>query len=244
MNQVQNFNVANIINPKINTQLANLKLQQNNIVSINGFLTADYAEALYNTLLSDTPWSYAYFSGDSGKKILPKDILAMDFEQLKNTLEQVKNCGPHEYQFLYQSYMIVTAYLAGENPGHFLHQLLEFFNSAPFIGLMKQITGCEEIIKIDAQATSFTRGSFIKEHNDADTEKGRRFAYVLSMTKDWLADWGGLLHFTENGQVTKSFVPAFNRLTIFEVPQKHFVSQVTSYAGENRFSITGWMYDK
>ena len=233
-----------MLNPKINLQLAGSKLKENKIVSINGFLNQDYANALYQTLLNDTPWSYAYFSGDTGGKISPNEILSLGFDQLKDKLNGIKKCGPSEYQFLYQTYMIVTAYLKGENKGHFLHKLLEMFNSEFFVGLMKAITACNDIIKIDAQATNFIKGGFIKEHNDADSIKGRRYAYVLSMTKDWVADWGGLLHFTKQGQVTKTFVPAYNRLTIFEVPQTHYVSQVTTFAGENRFAVTGWMYDQ
>jgi Rps23 Pro-64 3,4-dihydroxylase Tpa1-like proline 4-hydroxylase len=37
-----------------------------------------------------------------------------------------------------------------------------------------------------------------------------------------------------------SYIPAFNALTLFRVPQWHSVSYVTPFAMGPRFSVTGW----
>ncbi|MGI9295874.1 MAG: 2OG-Fe(II) oxygenase family protein, partial [Pseudomonadales bacterium] len=70
----------------------------------------------------------------------------------------------------------------------------------------------------------------------------RRAAYVINLTPAWNADWGGLLHFVAaDGKITDSFLPTYNAITLFQVPQKHFVSYVSPFAGEQRISITGWL---
>jgi Rps23 Pro-64 3,4-dihydroxylase Tpa1-like proline 4-hydroxylase len=64
---------------------------------------------------------------------------------------------------------------------------------------------------------------------------------VINLGHDWQADWGGLLQFfDESGQVTESFVPRYNTLSLFRVPQLHAVSLVAPWAERPRFGITGW----
>jgi Rps23 Pro-64 3,4-dihydroxylase Tpa1-like proline 4-hydroxylase len=42
----------------------------------------------------------------------------------------------------------------------------------------------------------------------------------------------------------KGFIPRFNALNLFTVPQRHNVSAVPPVAPVDRFSITGWFGDK
>jgi SM-20-related protein len=69
-------------------------------------------------------------------------------------------------------------------------------------------------------------------------------AYVFSFTKNWKIDWGGLLQFhdDENCKIIDSYVPAFNALTIFRVPQWHSVSYVTPFAMGPRYAVAGWYH--
>ncbi|MGH8398608.1 MAG: 2OG-Fe(II) oxygenase family protein, partial [Gammaproteobacteria bacterium] len=68
---------------------------------------------------------------------------------------------------------------------------------------------------------------------------------VLNLTKDWQADWGGLLQFLgEDGKVVDTFFPSFNSLMLFQVPMWHHVSYVTPFAGHGRYAITGWGMSK
>lgn len=48
----------------------------------------------------------------------------------------------------------------------------------------------------------------------------------------------------EDGHVAEGYVPAFNALNIFSVPQTHAVSMVTRFAQFPRLSVTGWIHDK
>jgi len=64
------------------------------------------------------------------------------------------------------------------------------------------------------------------------------------MTKDWQPDWGGLLLFLDDKQdVVQGFLPRFNVLTVFDINYLHTVTQVSSFAGKLRTSVTGWFRD-
>ena len=41
-------------------------------------------------------------------------------------------------------------------------------------------------------------------------------------------------------RVVDTFVPLWNSLSLFRVPQPHVVSLVAPWAGSPRYSITGW----
>ncbi len=59
------------------------------------------------------------------------------------------------------------------------------------------------------------------------------------MTRDWDPDWGGLLQFYDaEKNVEQVFVPRFNTLSLFTVPQSHAVSAVAPYAPVGRLAIT------
>jgi Rps23 Pro-64 3,4-dihydroxylase Tpa1-like proline 4-hydroxylase len=95
---------------------------------------------------------------------------------------------------------------------------------------------------IDGHATRYIAGHFLKDHADESPFERRRFAYVLSVTKDWTVDMGGLLHFMDaGGSVVDTFVPTFNALTIFAVPTPHAVSYVPPWVAGERLSLTGWL---
>ncbi len=64
---------------------------------------------------------------------------------------------------------------------------------------------------------------------------------VFNMTPEWRADWGAnTLFYDEDFNVVDSFVPRYNVLNIFRVPQPHAVSFVSPFAGGKRFGMTGW----
>ena len=78
-----------------------------------------------------------------------------------------------------------------------------------------------------------------------DPAKDRKIAYVFNLTKNWRPDWGGVLRFLHDDGVTGTgLIPTFNALNFFAVPQRHVVSQVATYAGAVRYSLTGWLMAK
>jgi hypothetical protein len=145
------------------------------------------------------------------------------------------------FSYLFDNIPIYDIRRSGTQPDMALLEAVDFLNSAPVLDLARAVTGNSEIAFADAQATCYRNGAFLTSHNDGVEGKNRVAAYVLSMTRRWSADWGGLLLFEdEDGNIEQGFTPAYNTLNLFSVPQPHFVSQVAPFAGAPRLSITGW----
>ncbi|NVJ59685.1 MAG: 2OG-Fe(II) oxygenase [Gammaproteobacteria bacterium] len=214
-------------------------------IRVPQFLVTDFAIALQQSMANSTPWELAYYDqlDDRPKKLLPEEYQQkkLDWNEFLTSRVYPKDA---QYGFIYESYMIVTAYLEGRDKGHPLHGFLEFLNHPSTLNLFRKMTGSDAIVKIDAQATHYRGGHFLRQHNDSDSGKGRLFAYVLNLCPQWSADFGGLLHFVKHNEVVDTYVPSFNTLNIFSVPQEHFVSPVATFCTEGRYSITGWMYSK
>ena len=208
-------------------------------VSINNFLLESLRVKLHKTLVKDVPWGLACkIDGVSNTFQNCNDVADLEESnrfKLENQLDE-------KFQFIYNTYMIVTSYMEQRHPGHFLYTFLEWLNSYDTLNYFKELTGSQDISKINAQATRYLPGHFLKQHNDENSEEGRLYAYVYSLTKNWNPDWGGLLHIlNEQGEITKSLIPKYNTLNVFKVPQNHYVSYVTPYAKEQRLAITGWL---
>ena len=106
------------------------------------------------------------------------------------------------------------------------------------------MSGISTIAGADGQATLYVPGHFLNAHSDQIQGHKRRVAYVLNMSKNWDPDWGGLLQFYgPEKSVDQVFVPRFNSLSLFTVPQEHAVTAIAPYAPVGRFAITGWFVD-
>jgi Rps23 Pro-64 3,4-dihydroxylase Tpa1-like proline 4-hydroxylase len=122
-------------------------------------------------------------------------------------------------------------------------QFLEFLDSDFMLFLVKNITGVEVNRKKEVFSSRFMPGHFLSPHHDKD--KGK-IGFVYSLSKSWRPEWGGNLHFMEEDYrtVTKTIVPVFNRLTMFDIPTRdgvpHYVSHVLPHVKTKRISITGW----
>ena len=138
--------------------------------------------------------------------------------------------------------MMVKAVRDGRDPGLLLHAVLDFLNSVDFLSFASWLVMDSRITSTTAQATRYRPGHFLTRHEDKDLHQDRAYAYVINLTKNWRADWGGLLQFeNEQGDVTQTFVPHWNSISIFKVPQSHIVSLVSQFATEDRMAITGWL---
>jgi Rps23 Pro-64 3,4-dihydroxylase Tpa1-like proline 4-hydroxylase len=206
---------------------------------IPDFLESGIADLLHEALAERVPYDLAVrHDGSDHKRIAPDETGAA--AAIAAAVEEAK---ARRYAFAYESYMMVTAYLEGRDPELPLHRLLEVFNSPNYLDLLRFVTG-KPVVKLDAQATRYRPGHFLRRHTDFHPTDGRLCAYVLNLTRGWQADWGGLLQFLdEDGRVTDTFLPGYNQLTIFEVPQWHVVSMVAPWAGAPRLSVTGWLLD-
>ncbi len=219
-----------------------IDLAKHTRVQIPNFLQIAAAERLRTCLQNEVPWTLAERSDGVSKTISAADYLAMDTTSRAEHLNKAYERAKTQFQFVYESYMMVKAAIEGRDPNLILHAILGFLNSQEFIGFARWLVNDSKITHASAQATRYRAGHFLTRHQDKDQHEDRAYAYVINLTKNWHADWGGLLQFeNEQGDVTQTFVPHWNSLSLFKVPQSHTVSLVAPYATEDRLAITGWL---
>lgn len=211
-------------------------------VQIDDFLQPDAATLLHDCLRDEVPWTLALRDADGARTIAAADYAAMPADALQALLHDTA-IGSRDgaFRFAYDSYMMVRAYTEGRDPELVLHRVLEFLNSPMHLDFCRALSGDARIRRVNAQATRYQPGHFLRQHSDIDTKEGRLYAYVINLSRDWQADWGGLLQFIDrNGRVVDTFLPRWNTLSLFAVPADHVVSLVAPYASADRLAITGW----
>lgn len=230
-----------MLDPKLDIERLSRAFHEHARLQVRDVLQPDAARALHDCLDREVPWQLAYI-GDHGSTTRSEQDLARMARREREAMEEViHRRAASEFQFQYNSYMMVTAYKEGRDPHLILHRFLEYLNSEPFLDFAWRVTGVAQIRKADAQATRYAPGHFLKQHNDITPEQGREVAYVLNLTREWRADWGGLLQFMDDdGAVIDTFMPRFNSLALFRVPMHHCVSVVAPFAQRPRYAITGW----
>ena len=200
------------------------------------------ADVLYESLSTQDPWNLV-FNRDGEHVDIGADSLALwNEEQRKQFDDIVVGQASSRFQYLYKAVPIYDVYHDGLLPGHFFNTLFEFLNSEAFLNFARELTGRPDIGFCDAQATCYEAGHFLTSHDDATAGKNRVAAYVINMTPAWNHNWGGALQFFDaEGNIEQGFIPTFNALNVFLVPQPHAVEYVTPFATGSRFSITGWL---
>jgi Rps23 Pro-64 3,4-dihydroxylase Tpa1-like proline 4-hydroxylase len=237
-----------MINPALDVATWRARLQRDGRVQIDDYLQAEAAERLRACLEHEVPWTLALRDGDGARTIDADAYRAMAPAQCQRLLAQVAASVSDEgsvdgrFRFAYDSYMMVRAYQEKRDPGLLLHRVLELLNSAGYLDFARELTGDARVRRVNAQATRYRPGHFLRHHTDIDSREGRLYAYVINLSRDWNADWGGLLQFIDDdGRVLDSFLPRWNTLSLFAVPAGHAVSLVAPWAAQDRLAITGWL---
>lgn len=213
-------------------------------LQIADYLQEEAANFLFEVLDREVPWTLAVHDAAADRSHgLPRDQWqALDASARATFLRDQAEAARGHYGFAYETYQMVQNYLDRRDADLPLHRIVEFLNSPDYIGFMQALTGDRTIRRVNAQATCYRPGEFLKNHSDIDTKEGRRYAYVINLSRGWQADWGGLLHFTDAaGSVVETFVPRWNSLSLFRVPTDHHVSLVAPWAENPRYAITGWL---
>ncbi|WP_419571050.1 2OG-Fe(II) oxygenase [Rheinheimera sp.] len=216
------------------------QLAQSGVISIPGILQLDVANGIRKEM-EQLPWQTAFVEHGKAVKKDMRTLSAVERQQLFQHI--LASARTEQYQFCYDTYMLITNYLQNTNPQSLLHFFVEQICHPEVLQFVRDLTGRQDIIKADGQASRYLPGHFLKRHNDDGTpsQQQRIVAYTISFSQNWQADWGGLLHLQDKDlRVTQSLTPEFNTMNIFTVPRDHFVSQVASYCPEPRLSIVGW----
>lgn len=208
-------------------------------VQVPAFLQDTAAEALASELEQRVPWHLAErVSGAS--RTSPRGEYPEDVVHAARLREAYALAGDR-YQFAYDSYMLVKAAMEGWDPDLLVHRVLQFLNGPQFIAFARYLGADDTLTHVTAQCTRYRPGHFLMPHDDQDVQEGRRFAFVVNLTRDWRPDWGGQLQFLDGeGAIAETFLPRWNTLSLFRVPQGHQVTLVAPWAAHPRHAITGW----
>ena len=231
---------AEVANPDLQAKMR-LLLARDGRLHIPNFLDDAFARSLLSAF-SDIDWTTTYRTSEGGMLGRARELAALDAGARERMLASIHHYAGEAFQYYFDTYRVSHLHERGLLQEGVLAEFCAGLNSEGAIALFAAITGDARIRCLDAQATRYTQGQFLLEHDDRDGEDARLFAYVLNLTPRWKPDWGGLLMFIdEQGQVQRAIAPRWNALNIFKVPQRHAVSFVTPFAKGARYSITGWM---
>jgi hypothetical protein len=210
-------------------------------IRIPGILDTDRARELRELMLKQVPFDYVMAVGGQNRTLSQADMSGMERGAQRELHEQLMREAARGLGFLYGGYMLADG-RAREVPGLApLQALFDFINGDEMLGFIRAVTGEQDILGADGQATRYTAGHFLTRHRDDPENEKRRMAYVFSFSDNWHPDWGGLLQFyEEDGTPRDAWAPGFNTLSLFDVRHIHSVTYVTPFAREPRLSLTGW----
>jgi Rps23 Pro-64 3,4-dihydroxylase Tpa1-like proline 4-hydroxylase len=205
-------------------------------LKIPNFLESHFAEELFKHAFLEKNWNMA--SGIDKNKYEKQNI--PQFDKINNL--QIKNVSAAfgKDQF---SYIFYRSMNNSKNMSYFEFTLRKTLNSPEFINTLNEITGLELTQLTTLFMSKYKTGNFLSPHSDRGNG---RLAFVINLTKFWKPQYGGNLHFMNDDrtEILDTFVPEFNNLVIFYVPEgdgvPHFVSHIAPNVKHNRFAITGW----
>jgi SM-20-related protein len=227
------------INPRLDRDAIRETLARCGRVQIRDFFEPLVVEALAGAL-DAIDWRLLYRDETGDRKLTGDELRGFSPAAKASLTAGIHQLAEREYQYLFHSHSMVDNAKRGE--ADILTRFVRWMADDQFMTAMRDLSGIQDINRVYAQATLYTRGSFLLLHTDETVAERRRIAYVINLTRRWSPDWGGLLHFAdEAGNVTDTFFPHFNSLSLFTVPQRHFVSYVAPYAQGMRSAVTGWL---
>lgn len=209
---------------------------------IPGLLRPEGAKRLFLDLQNSDEWQLLWNEGEELRQLNRKEQSALTAEQKGQLRSTVYKGARNDFQFLFEHIHASNGRRERAVSTRLLDKFASFISSDPMLKFFRRVTGLHDISYADAQATAYGPGHFLTAHDDDVQGRNRRAAYVFNLTPRWKADWGGLLMFHgSDGHVDESYVPTFNALNIFSVPQLHSVSMVAPFAPHLRYSVTGWL---
>jgi Rps23 Pro-64 3,4-dihydroxylase Tpa1-like proline 4-hydroxylase len=230
------------LNPRLDPASLAVAFRDRRRVHIPDFLNHDDASALRIWMAEQSIWQRAFNSGEKLFELSRSDWAALPSQKRTELENAINMAAGNGFQFRYETIRVPDEKAERAKRNWPIDRLAAFLSSQAVVAFFRQITGQPDIAFADAQATAYTSGDFLTAHDDDVAGKHRRAAYVLGLSDNWHADWGGLLMFHgHDGHIDQAFVPRFNSLNIFTVPQPHSVSAISPFAVGTRYAVTGWL---
>lgn len=215
-------------------------LAQHGRVQILDFLRGQEAFALYRCLAEQLSWQLVAGGGErswtSERGAYPEGANYQKIAMRAHALAE------HGHQYLHDCYPPDEATVGSEDGSALaVDAVPEYFNSSEFLALARALTGDQRLARVSAQAIRLRAGQFLLPEEPTAVDDRRRYFYSLHLTPVWRAEWGGLLQsFDEQGEVSETFLPRWNALSLFRLPQRHQVSLVAPWAQRPQYAIGGW----
>jgi Rps23 Pro-64 3,4-dihydroxylase Tpa1-like proline 4-hydroxylase len=224
-----------LLNPSLKISQLAQDWQQDNRLRITNALQPDMAVTLAQTLQQMIEYNVIMAPGGEFKKISQGELMQMSQEDRSALLRGVLKDATNGHGYLYHGHHL------DQTTNDTLKTFLDQLNAPETINTIRQITGMDDIMYADAQATEYRPGHYLTRHLDQFEGEQRRVAFVFSLTPTWHPDWGGLLQFYEqDGTPRDAWSPGMNLLALFDVKHIHAVTYVAPFAAGPRYSITGW----
>jgi Rps23 Pro-64 3,4-dihydroxylase Tpa1-like proline 4-hydroxylase len=233
------------LNPALDPESLSREFSRRRRIHIPSFLHKRSAERLLAHLRERQDWRLVFNQGDRLFELDRTAQAALTPQMAADLDTGIYKSARQGFQFRYETVRVPDSEGERCEDGSLLAQFARFLSSPDCLDFFRRVTGQSSIGFADAQATAYGPNHFLTSHDDEVAGKNRLAAYVFSLASEWRADWGGLLTFTDrSGWVEESFVPRFNTLNIFAVPQPHSVSFVAPFVPYRRYSVTGWLREK
>lgn len=220
--------------------------QRTGFVQIPNVFTPASADAIETILRNQIEWQLIFVDAQRGVQQLTKQQIAdMTPAALQTEMQNIAALARRNIGFCYNGFHMTNQLKQNATSDHPVHTVTRYLQSQTFLSIGERVLNGPKLTQVDAQATLFTPGSFLTRHIDDGINNERRAAYTLSFTRNWQTDWGGQLQLInkQTTDVESAWIPRWNTLTIFDGRMVHAVSQVSTFAGDGRFSIVGWFRD-
>lgn len=227
------------VNPALNLGQLHADFQRDGRLLIRDFFAPDVADALARAVEA-IDWSLCYRDAQGDRRLTGDQLRGLGAHEQAQLVDGIVDVARREFQFSFFTESLADAMQRGDTG--LLARFIRYMAHDDFLSVMRRITGVQDVNRVYAQATMYAPGSFLLAHDDHVDVEQRRLAYVINLTRQWRPDWGGMLHFSRrDGSVADTFFPHFNSMSVFTVPQTHFVSYVPPFAQGQRHAITGWL---
>jgi Rps23 Pro-64 3,4-dihydroxylase Tpa1-like proline 4-hydroxylase len=222
------------LNPHLDRARLSETFAQTGRVQVPNVLTDSAAKRVHHALEHETPWGLIF---NEGKKVFEYEtISAADYRAMSAA---AWNRAHSHFQYFYNHYRLYENGRMFAKADHYLAKLVGFLTSLEFFTFIRDVTDLPTISWISSTATLYRPLDFLTVHDDGPASS-RLVAFVLNLTPQWRPDWGGALQFYDrDDHIEEGYLPSFNTLNLFRVPQRHSVAQVAAFGGK-RYSVSGW----
>lgn len=244
----QGLSVTRLIPPRLSSTLQpeayRSAFKSHRRLHIPSILEPESAAELYTRLVGTGDWTRSIHLGP-GKDvdIQMHELNALSAQERAELERSLLSANADGLSYIFDTVRITGALIDRRPLSEPMRAIHDFVNGRDFLDFMTRLTGDGRVAFADVMATRYMPGHYATAHADELPDQRRLYAYVLNLTPRWRADWGGVLMFLDDdGHVAEGYVPKFNALNVFAVPQTHAVSAVSRLARAPRLSITGWIH--